>query len=70
MVENNIPEKLHKETYAKVEKLGDYKNIINKEVETLSPILENININATTAVIDPQINAQINIEKKKVTASC
>lgn len=61
MVDNNIPEKLHKETYAKVEKVEDYKKIPSNELETLTPILENLNINATTAVIDPQINTQINI---------
>ena len=70
IVDNNIPEKLHKEIYAKVEKVEDYKKIPSNELETLTPILENLNINATTAVIDPQINTQINIEKKKITASC
>jgi hypothetical protein len=52
------------ENYAKVEKVSGFNNFSNKEVETLSPILENLNINST-AIIDPQISNQINIEKKK-----
>ena len=43
-------------------------NTTNNEVDTLSPVLENLDINAT-ALIDPQINSQINIEKNKLTAS-
>ena len=43
-------------------------NIPNNEVDTLSPILENLDINAT-ALIDPHMNTQVNMEKNKLTAS-
>ena len=67
--ETYLSEKIYSnENYAKVEKVSGFNNFSNKEVETLSPILENLNINAT-AIIDPQISNQVNIEKKKLTAS-
>ena len=77
---NNIPEKdKYKnktytgeiylgETMFNNDKIPGLKNSSNKEVEALSPILENLDINAT-AFIDPQINTQVNIEKNKLKAS-
>ena len=70
---NNISEndKYKNKTYTGEIYLGETmfnNNTTNNEVDTLSPVLENLDINAT-ALIDPQINSQINIEKNKLTAS-
>ena len=56
------------ETMFNNDNVTNFNNIPNNEVDTLSPILENLDINAT-ALIDPQMNTQVNMEKNKLTAS-
>jgi len=56
------------ETMFNNDNVTNFNNIPNNEVDTLSPILENLDINAT-ALIDPHMNTQVNMEKNKLTAS-